>query len=260
MLSTVTDVAREAGQFLRAQFGQIQKVNQSEIHDIKLQIDVDTQRLIESKLMKAFPKSCLVGEEECTGDLTSEYRWVVDPLDGTVNYTYAIPHFCVSIGLQKRNPNAPLASALEGYESVLGVVYDPMRDELFTAEKGKGAFLNGKAIRVSSRKEMNESIFSIGFSKSEESLARGLSYYTFFTRKARKIRTMGSAALDLAYVASGRMEMYLEFKVSLWDIAAGILMVTEAGGLIDLKPIEGTPYAFETLATNGIDWRKQLPT
>jgi len=249
--------AREAGKLLRDNFGQLQQVNQMESHDIKLQMDIDCQRLIESRIVGAFPDHSIVGEEESHGDAKGEYRWVVDPLDGTVNYTYAIPHFCVSVALQRRVPQA--RPALGGYESVVGVIYDPMRDELFCAEKGGGAFLNGKRMVVSQRARMSEAILSVGFAKTEETINEGLHYYKSLVKAARKIRTMGSAALDLAYVAAGRMEMYLEFKVRLWDIAAGILLVEEAGGLVEIEPAGNLPHMFETMGCNGkIRWREHV--
>ena len=253
MLSIAIKIAREAGKLQRDHFGEVQAVNQASHHDIKLQMDVDCERLIERQILQAFPGHSIIGEEESHGDPGSEYRWVVDPLDGTVNYTYGIPHYCVSIALQQRGAaTSSLSSALGGYESVVGVVFDPMRDELFTVEKGKGAFLNGKPIRVSDRAQLGEAILSLGFSKTEESIERGLRNYQILVRKARKLRALGSAALDLAYVAAGRIEAYLEFKVSLWDIAAGILLVQEAGGKVDLRPIGGEHQrTFETLATNG---------
>jgi myo-inositol-1(or 4)-monophosphatase len=257
MLSQACVMARNAGKLLHDQFEKIQQVNDAQIHDIKLQMDIDCQRLIESQILKAYPDHSIVGEEESCGDPKSEYRWVVDPLDGTVNYAYGIPHFCVSIGLQRRSDQGKLSACLGGYESILGVIYDPMRDELFTAEKGKGAFLNGRKISVSDRDKMNESILSVGFSKTEDTLQRGFQYYQNAMRKVRKIRTMGSAALDLAYVAAGRMEAYLEFKVQLWDIAAGIILVTEAGGDVLLRGLEN--HSFEVLAWNNkLDLQKKL--
>lgn len=255
-LSTATNIARQAGRLLHEHFGEDHQINQVENHDIKLQMDLDCQQLIETGLLKAFPEHSIVGEEQSYGNLDSEFRWVVDPLDGTVNYTYGIPHYCVSIALQRRSQSSPLAIALGGYESVLGVIYDPMRDEFFSAEKGRGAFLNGQSIRVSQRSSLNEAIISVGFTKTEEGVEKGLRCYNSLTRRARKIRTMGSAALDLCYVAAGRMEMYFEYKVRLWDIAAGVLLVEEAGGFIEVQPCANDLYAFVTLASNGkANWK-----
>lgn len=251
MIEITSQIARDAGALLRDGFGQTQKINQAEFHDIKLQMDVDCQRLIEGQLRRAFPSHSIIGEEESHGDPNAEFRWVVDPLDGTVNYTYGIPHFCVSIALQKRNPSCRLAKELGGYESVVGVIYDPMRNELFASERGKGAFLNGKKIQVSARTKMEEAIVTVGFSKSEETIQRGLEHLQKMVRKVRKTRMMGAAALDIAYVAAGRIEAYMEYSVRLWDIAAGILIAEEAGGAIHLEPLQGGPHMFKAMVSNG---------
>lgn len=251
MISKISKIACDAGQLIHDRFSRLQEIKHAEKHDVKLQIDVDCQRFIESKLRHAFPNYSIVGEEESYGDPEAEYRWVVDPIDGTVNYNHGIPHFCVSIALQHRKLGDDLAQAMKGYTTVLGVVYDPMRQELFTAEQGNGAFLNEKPIRVSERAEIHQSILSVGFSKTDEAIERGLQNFEILVRRAQKLRNMGSAALDLAYVASGRLEAYLESKVRLWDIAAGILFVKEAGGHVQLRAVEGMSHAFETLASNG---------
>lgn len=251
MIETISGIAREAGKLLRDGFGSELKVNQAEKHDIKLQMDVDCQRLIESRLRAAFPSHSIIGEEESHGDPLAENRWVVDPLDGTVNYSYGIPHFCVSIALQRRNPSSKLAGPLLGYESVAGVVYDPMRDELFSSERGKGAFLNGRPIRVSERAKMAEAIVAVGLSKSDETIRLGLELLRRLLPKVRKTRAMGSAALDIVYVAAGRFDAYMESSVRLWDIGAGILIAEEAGAFIRLEPIAGSPHTFRTLVSNG---------
>lgn len=249
MLSTAIEIAREAGLFLRRQFTGIRQINQSTHHDIKLQIDVDTQQMIEKRILLAFPNHAILGEEESHGDLQGEYRWVVDPLDGTVNYTYGLPHFCVSIALQKRGGKTH--PALKGYTPILGVIFDPMRDELFHAETGKGAFLNNQPIRASHRSRLEDSILSVGFSKTAETIEEGLANHEKLVRRARKIRAMGSAALDIAYVASGRMEAYFETRISLWDIAAGLVILDEAGGTTQLHPLDDSGQLFSALATNG---------
>lgn len=251
MLSTAIQIAREAGALLRQNFGGPLEINHAETHDIKLQLDVECQRLIESRLRAAFPEDSIVGEEESHGDPEAGRRWIVDPLDGTVNFTYQIPHYAVSIARQQRQKVTLPGDPLEGYASDLAVIYDPSRDELFTAERGKGAFLNGRPMRVSARRKMEEAILSVGFSKTPGAIEKGLESYQQLIRRARKIRTMGSAALDLAYVAAGRMEAYMEFKVRLWDIAAGILLVEEAGGRVELRRfLGGEPHTFLALVSN----------
>jgi myo-inositol-1(or 4)-monophosphatase len=260
ILSIVNQIACEAGALLHEQFGQVQKINQVEKHDLKLQIDVDCQRLIEARLRKEFPNYSVLGEEESYGDPHAEYRWVVDPLDGTVNYAYGIPHFGVSIGLQRRtSERTPLSDALGGYESVVGVIYDPLRDELFSAEKGAGAFLNGKQLQVSPRADLSDCFCSIGFSKSDATMEKGLASYQYLMKNARKVRTLGSAALDFAYIAAGRMDGYVEFRLRLWDIAAGLVLISEAGGSVSLNPLKEMQFAYQVLATNGkVDLKKIL--
>jgi myo-inositol-1(or 4)-monophosphatase len=251
MLKEVSRIAREAGKLLREQFGKVQQINVAEQRDIKLQIDVDAQRLIQKELSRSFPDCSIVGEEESHGDPKAEKRWIVDPLDGTVNYTYAIPHFAVSIALQQKNPNYRLSKVLDGYESILGVIYDPMRDELFAAERGKGATWNGRPARVSDRSRLNEAILSVGFSKSEETMLKGTEVYMKLIRQVRKMRTMGSAALDMAYISTARLDAYYEFMVRLWDVAAGLIIIEEAGGRVDLELVAGQPHTYKTLAYNG---------
>ena len=250
MISIACQIAREAGRLIHDHFGRSQEIKHSEAHDVKLQMDVSCQRLIESRLRRAFPDHAIVGEEGDLGEPDAECRWIVDPIDGTVNYSYGIPHFCVSLALQHRSSEGDLARAMGGYAVRVGVIYDPLRDEIFTAEEGKGAFLNGEQIHVSQRSHFHEAILSVGFSKTKETIERGLHDFQILVHQARKLRMMGSAALDLAYVAAGRMEAYIESRVRLWDIAAGVLLVKEAGGHVRLRPIDGMPHAFETVASN----------
>lgn len=250
MLPIAIEIAREAGFFLRRKFHGIRHINQSAHHDIKLQIDIDAQHMIEERILRAFPDHAILGEEKNHGNLEGTYRWVVDPLDGTVNYAYGLPHFCVSIALQKREKTAD--PALKGYTPILGVIFDPMRDELFHAETGQGAFLNDRPIHVSQRSQLEDSILSVGFSKTATTIEEGLINYGKLVRRARKIRAMGSAALDIAYVATGRMEAYFETRISLWDIAAGLVILREAGGIAQLRSLDDSGQLFSAIATNGI--------
>ena len=252
MLARAIEIAREAGVLLRNRFGEVQQVTSAEVHDLKLQIDLDAQRLIEKRLLESFPSHSVVGEEQSHGDPAAEFRWIVDPLDGTVNYNYGIPHFAVSIALQRRNPNGRLSSVLGGYESIVGVIHDPMREEMYTAEKGKGAFLNGRALQVSRRKRLDEAVITVGFAKSNETIEMGLVHFQRLIREVRKVRTMGSAALDIAWVAGGRLDAYLEFRIRLWDVAAGILIVAEAGGAVRLEPMPNLPFTYRALVSNGL--------
>jgi myo-inositol-1(or 4)-monophosphatase len=159
--------------------------------------------------------------------LNAAYRWVVDPIDGTVNYYFGMPHAAVSIALQATAPGSPLA--------VLGVIYDPFNGELWTAMRGGKTRLNGKVVHVSQRANISDAVIAMGFSKSRENLEKSLPHLNRLARRAKKIRIMGSAALELAYVASGRLDAYIERTINIWDIAAGGLMVECSGGEMFLK-------------------------
>jgi len=210
---------------------------------------VRCQKTIERIFFAAFPQIALLGEEGCAGDANAAYRWVVDPIDGTVNYFFGMPHACVSIALQKRDTSRP------SYVTLLGVIYDPFTDELWTAVRGGKTKLNGRAVRVSQRGAAAESVVAIGFSKSKQNLAVSLPHLNRLARRTKKIRIMGSAALELAYVASGRLDLYVERTINLWDIAAGALMVECSGGECWLKLLPDGRYRM--CADNGL-LRKKL--
>ena len=246
-LKCAVEAAQAAGALMRSQLRRPKKINSATLHDIKLELDVRSQKLIERKLRKGFPKIAILGEEGITGDAEADARWVVDPIDGTVNFNYGIPHACVSIALQVRSAKK---DADEGYETLIGVVYDPFAQELWTAIRGQAAKLNGKAIRVSANKELREAIVSIGFAKTKNSLQTTLPYFNRLVQRVRKVRIMGSAALALTYVATGRFDAYIERGIRLWDIAAGGLIVECAGGEFARKPIPGK-YAYGMIASNG---------
>lgn len=234
------EAARAAGKLLRAEFGRARQVNFAEAHDIKLQIDVDAQKIITDLLLKQFPEHALYGEEGIVGDQSSAHQWVVDPLDGTVNYFYRIPHFCVSIALR-----------LEG-EIIVGVIYDPLRDEIWRGQKGAIPTLNGRECRVSDRADLAEAVVSVGLSKTGVTIEAGVPVFQQMVHRARKCRLMGSAALDMAYVACGRFDAYIEQGVSLWDIAAGWLLIENAGGLVEAKPRTDMIDKFAVVASNGL--------
>src|SRR4051812_41957591 len=239
-LDAAVHAARSAGELLRRNFSQTLRVNSSEAHDIKLEIDVETQDLITNLLLKEFPDHALYGEEGIVGDQTAKHQWVVDPLDGTVNYFYGIPHFCTSIALR-----------LEG-QVIVGVIYDPIRDEMWTAEKGMRPAVNGQPMRVSPRTDVAESIISVGLSKTGATIAAGLPLLQDLVHRARKCRLMGSAALDMAYVACGRFDAYIEQGISLWDIAAGLILVETAGGVVEMKPRTDMKDKYSIIASNGV--------
>ena len=239
-LDAAEKAARAAGKFLRDHFEQPQHVNVREAHDIKLEIDVQTQDMITDSLLKKFPQHALYGEEGLVGDQTAEHQWVVDPLDGTVNYFYGIPHFCTSIALRLQS------------EIIVGVIYDPIRDEMWTAQKGKTPELNGRPIRVSERSEIAEAVVSVGLSKTGVTIASGLPLLQDMVHRARKCRLLGSAALDMAYVACGRFDAYIEQGISLWDIAAGFILVETAGGKVEMRPREDMKDKYSIIASNGV--------
>lgn len=242
-LKCTVSAARLAGALMKRNLNEPKKINQKTRHDIKLELDVRCQRLIQKSLAKAFPKIALLGEEGTQGDMESALRWVVDPIDGTVNFTYGIPHACVSIALQGRTETG-------GYETLVGVVYDPFCDEMWTAIRGQRAKLNGKPIHVSDKKQLREAIVAIGFSKTPKSLRSALPYFNRLVKRARKTRIMGSAALALTYVASGRFDAYVERGISLWDIAAGGMIIECAGGEFWRENIKGY-YKYRMVASNG---------
>ena len=218
------------------------RVKLDDAHDIKLELDVRCQKLIEKILRARFPEIPLLGEEGDSGDVKAEYRWVVDPIDGTVNYFFGMPHAAVSIALQKRveccvmrertKSHAAVnhASRITHHVSVVGVIYGPFTDELWTTVRGEPTRLNGNIVRVSNRSKLEDAVIAMGFSKSRENLEKTLPHLNRLARRVKKIRIMGSAALEMAYVASGRLDAYIERTINLWDVAAGQLLVENAGG------------------------------
>ena len=249
------DAARQAGALMQKNFRARKKVNAATQHDIKLELDVRCQKLIERRLAAAFPNTPVLGEEGETGDSQAEQRWVVDPIDGTVNFAYGIPHACVAIALQQRAAGGRSRDGFvtpDGYATLLGVVYDPFVGELWTARRGGRARLNGRPISVSPRGKLKESIISIGFAKREETLNQVLPALNKLLHRVRKIRIMGSAALALTYVASGRTEAYLETGIRLWDIAAGGLILECAGGDFRCSAVGGEYHTYRLVASNGL--------
>lgn len=234
------DTARDAGGFLRESFGQPAKVNGLERFDIKLELDVQTQDRITNRLLGSYPDHALYGEEGVAGNAASEYQWIVDPLDGTVNYYYGIPHYCVSIALRR------------GTDILVGAIYDPMLDEMWSAVVGEPALLNGEPCRVSPRATLGESVITVGFAKSESAMEVGLARYRQLASRVRKMRMMGSAALAMTYIACGRFDAYIESTISLWDIAAGKLIIEQAGGRVSLRPSPTNPDKFAIVASNAL--------
>ncbi|MBJ7258433.1 MAG: inositol monophosphatase [Chthoniobacterales bacterium] len=237
-LNTAVEAALLAGKILRDNFEKPLEVDAMHAHDIKLEIDRRTQRAIEDHILARHPEHAILGEEGIRGG-TSDCEWIIDPLDGTVNYFYSIPHFATTIAVRRNN------------EILAGVIHDPLRDETWTVESGGPAKLNGEDIRVSKRADLRDCIISMGVSKTIDTIDSTLPAFSNAIRRVRKIRMLGSAALDIAYVASGRLDAYIEGTISLWDIAAGVLLVRAAGGLVDLQPHADNPNKFRIMATNG---------
>jgi myo-inositol-1(or 4)-monophosphatase len=261
--------ARAAGKLMLANWHAPKRVNLTDAHDIKLELDVRCQKLIEKILRTAFPKIPLLGEEGDSGNINAEYRWVVDPIDGTVNYAFGIPHAAVSIALQSRSDECRVTGDEKNTRSrtprhvtrhashvtVVGVIYGPFTDELWTAVRGGGPTrLNGRIVRVSRRATVGGAIIAMGFSKSKTNLVKSLPHLNRLSRRALKVRMMGSAALELAYVASGRIDAYVERTINLWDIAAGALMVECSGGEFYTRP--APRGKFRMCADNGLLRRK----
>lgn len=239
--------ARAAGKIMRENWNAPKRVKLSHAHDIKLELDVRCQKTIEKILSKTFPEIPLLGEEGSSGNLAAEYRWVVDPIDGTVNYYFGMPHAAVSIALQATTPGSAIAE--------VGVIYDPFTDELWTVIRNGQTRLNGKTVRVSKRNKVGDAMVAMGFSKSRENMEKSIPHLVRIARRAKKIRIMGSAALELAYIACGRLDAYIERTINIWDIAAGGLMVERSGGEMFLK---GLPDGrLRMCADNGL-LRKQL--
>lgn len=240
ILEVAINAAKETGKILRENFGKNQKVNEYKTYDVKLELDDQCQKLIESIILKSYPHHSILGEEGTVGNQEGDNIWVVDPIDGTVNYFYGIPHFCVSIAFTEKN-------VLKA-----GIIYDPMQDEMWTIKDGdKFASLNGEPIKPSNRKKIEDAIVTVGCSKSSEALDIGIARFKEISVRARKVRMMGSAALGMAYIACGRLDAYIEDSINWWDIAAGKMLLEAGGGIANLKIKEGKDNYFSIIATNG---------
>jgi len=243
--------AGKVGTLMRQQLHRSKRANEVTQHDIKLELDVRSQKLIEKSLRTTFPQVALLGEEGVAGDPDAEYRWVVDPIDGTVNFAYGIPHACISIALQRKASTPGPSTYADGYDTLVGVVNDPFCDELWTAILGQPARLNGKAIHVSRRTKLAEAVVSIGFAKTRKNLEATLPYFLQLVHQVRKIRIMGAAALALTYVATGRFDAYIERGIRLWDIAAGGLILECAGGEFWREAVDSN-HTYRMISSNGL--------
>ena len=232
--------ARRAGEVLRAGFGTEHVITYKGEVDLVTEIDEEAERVIREELLGTFPSYGMLAEEG--GELAGEKnaRWIVDPLDGTTNYAHGLPIFCVSIGLERAG------------EVVLGAVHDPMREEIYVAERGGGATLNGEPIKVSDTEELIQALIATGFPYDRAEMPEALELFGRFAATTRGMRRLGSAALDLCYVASGRLDGYYERGIWPWDLAAGSLILEEAGGKLtnyrgDVLDLDGR----EIVASNG---------
>ena len=243
-------IAREAGARLREYFAQGVETEYKGDVDLVTVADRTVEKLIHTRLGEAFPEHGICGEEGTRERMEGEFRWYVDPLDGTTNFAHGFPQFCVSMGLEHRP--AGLKPEDDGI-LVAAVIYDPMRDELFTAERGRGAALNGKSVRVSRIGQLAEALLATGFPSRKRHANPNIHFYQEFTLRSHGVRRAGSAALDLAYVACGRMDGFWEFHLNPWDTAAGILLVEEAGGrATDFAGRDFRLDSDEVLASNGL--------
>jgi len=243
-------IAREAGARLREFFSEGVATEYKGDVDLVTVADRTVEKLIRTRLSEVFPDHGMYGEEGTREKLEREFRWYVDPLDGTTNFAHGFPQFCVSMGLEQRP--AGLGPQQDGV-LVAAVIYDPMRDELFSAERGRGAKLNGRPARVSRIPDLAEALVSTGFPSRKRHENPNIHFYHEFTLRSHGVRRAGSAALDLAYVAAGRLEAFWEFNLNPWDTAAGILLVAEAGGRVsDFSGNRVQLESREVLASNGL--------
>jgi myo-inositol-1(or 4)-monophosphatase len=240
-LEVAVEVAQEAGKVLREELDRPPTIAYKGDFDLVTQADRRSEALIVSRLQKYFPEHAVAAEEGTGKDTASEYRWHVDPLDGTTNFAHGYPCFCVSMALARKN------------ELLVGVIYNPVYDELFTAARGEGATFNGRKIHCSKIDALKNSLLCTGFPNHNRQANPNIHFYWDFTLRSHGVRRDGSAALDLAFVAMGRFDSFWEFGLNPWDTAAGVVLVEEAGGKV--TDMQGQPYALggpSILASNGL--------
>ena len=249
----VADIARRAGQFIRQEAAtfDLASVEHKGLHDMVSYVDQQTEKQLVDELHALLPEAGFITEEGTEAKArTEEYNWIIDPLDGTTNFIHGLPAYCVSVALMHRT------------ELVVGVVYEVNQDECFRAALGGGAFCNEKPIHVSAAADLHQSLVATGFPYySFDKLDAYLKIMGAFMQSTHGVRRVGSAALDLAYVAAGRFEAYFEFNINSYDVAAGILLVREAGGHVTQFLTTGDPiFGREVLATNGQIHRQMQQT
>lgn len=237
----IEPIIREAGALLMSYFRR--RIGYEYKGDVDLVTEADraSEKFITERLRTRWPDFGIIGEEGTKSDLGAEYRWLVDPLDGTTNFAHGYPVFCISIALTR------------GEELVAGFLYDPTRDEFFAAEQGAGAKLNGQSMQVSKTETLSESLLGTGFPSHKRHKNPNINFYHQLTLRSHGLRRAGSAALDLVNVACGRYDGFWEFNLNPWDTAAGVLLVREAGGAV--TRFDGSPFLLnsrEVLASNGL--------
>jgi myo-inositol-1(or 4)-monophosphatase len=249
LLNFAIQTAREAGSVLAERVGRVQISNKGDI-DLVTESDLAAERLIIDRIKSHYPRHAILAEESGASEgidsaraagESADWKWIIDPLDGTTNYAHGYPCFCVSIAAEYRG-------RLE-----LGVIYDPMRDELFTAERGQGAALNGRTVHVSQIDDLNRAMLCTGFPYDVRERSQFARHFTNFIMNAQAVRRDGTAALDLAYVACGRFDGFWEEGLRPWDVAAGVLLIEEAGGRV--SRYDGAPFDIyhpPIVASNGL--------
>lgn len=240
-LKEASHIARSAGELIMEMQAQDRKVSYKSARDMVTEVDQACENLIVSALQERFPDHNILAEEG--GDhenRESDYQWIIDPLDGTTNFVHGFPAYCVSIGLHYQN------------QALLGVIYDPLRDEIFTASRGNGAFLNNKPIEVSKTDSLDRSLLATGFPyANDETFDLNMQLWVKIYGQTQGLRRAGAAALDLAWTACGRLDGFWEMELKPWDMAAGVLLVTEAGGSVS-SPTQDqfSIFAGNVVATN----------
>lgn len=244
MLNFAIQTARDAGSILVDRLGRALQVSNKGDIDLVTEADLASEKLIIERIKSHYPRHAILAEESGASEFvagTGEWKWIIDPLDGTTNYAHGYPCFCVSIGLER-------AGTLE-----IAAIYDPMRDEMFAAERGQGATLNGRRMRVSDVDDLNRAMLCTGFPYNVRERPNFARDFANFTMEAQAVRRDGSAAIDLAYIACGRFDGFWEDGLNAWDVAAGVLLIEEAGGMVtDFEGGKLDIYTPKVLASNGL--------
>ena len=244
MLSIAVEAAKEAGRYLKFSVGKVRSVEmkKGEERNLVSEIDKKSEEMIIRTIRQHHPGHAILAEESGASSTSSDYKWVIDPLDGTTNFLHGVPIFCVTIAVEYKG------------ELIAGVVYDPNLDELFTAERGSGCYCNGRRMKVSQTSELIGSLLVTGFPYDiAKNPDNAVGHFVNFLMEGQGIRRLGSAALDLSYVASGRFDGFWEVNLNPWDMAAGVLFIQEAGGkTTDFSGAPSSIYRKQVLATNGL--------